>query len=95
MLYLVTNAFHKSTWIYVGERLEGSTTLAPGEKIRVPVGVFALPDPVFTMPPRSVMQQSRTVVSYTQASHGGHFPFYEARDELVTDLRAFILGLSK
>jgi len=92
MLYLVTNAFHKSTWIYVGERLEGSTTLAPGEKIRVPVGVFALPDPVFTMPPRSVMQQSRTVVSYTQASRGGHFPFYEARDELVTDLRTFLLG---
>jgi pimeloyl-ACP methyl ester carboxylesterase len=90
MLYLVTDSFHSSTWIYVGEPLEGSNTLPPGRKIEVPCGIFALPDPVFPMPPRPMMEKSRRVVRYTKASHGGHFPFYEAVDELVADLRAFL-----
>ncbi|KAK5122264.1 hypothetical protein LTR85_004174 [Meristemomyces frigidus] len=94
MLYLVTDSFHSSTWIYVGEGTEGSNTLPPGKRIEVPCGIFALPDPVFPMMPRETAEKSRRVVRYTHASHGGHFPFYEVLDELVADLQGFLADVS-
>ncbi|KAK3112599.1 hypothetical protein LTR53_010949 [Teratosphaeriaceae sp. CCFEE 6253] len=93
MLYLVTNAFHTSIWIYIGEGLEGSNVLPPGASIEVPTAIMALPDPVFPMMPRAMAEKSRRVVRYTRMSHGGHFPFYEVGDELVTDLQDFLREL--
>lgn len=92
MLYLVTDSFHTSTWLYVGEAEEGSNTLPPGERIGVPVSILALPDPVFPMLPRAVAERSHRVVRYEHVDHGGHFPFYEARRELVADLQVFLKG---
>ena len=89
MLYLVTDAFPTSTWIY-GAKLQEETTFPPGRRVAVPTGLAAFPDPVFPMPPRQVAQRSHDVVQYTEMAWGGHFPFYEAPDLLVEDLRNFL-----
>ena len=88
MLYLVTDAFPTSTWIYGAKRHE-AMTLEPGQRVNVPTGLAAFPDPVFPMPPRHVAQQSHNVVQYTDMPFGGHFPFYEAPNLLINDLRDF------
>ena len=88
MLYLVTDAFPTSTWIYGAKRHE-AMTLAPGQRVTTPTGLAAFPDPVFPMPPRQVAQQSHNVVQYTEMPFGGHFPFYEAPNLLIKDLRDF------
>ena len=88
MLYLVTDAFPASTWIYGAKQFE-SATLPSGQRVSVPTGLAAFPDPVFPMPPRAVAQKSHDVVHYTNMPYGGHFPFYEAPDLLIEDLRLF------
>ena len=45
------------------------------------------------MPPQAVAEKSHHVVRYVDMPHGGHFPFYEAPDLLVDDLRAFLRQL--
>lgn len=93
MLYLVTDSFGPSTWIYVAEGLEGYQTLPRGSSIDVPVALAAYRDPVFPMPPREVASLSHSVVRYTTMPTGGHFPFYEDPGALVDDLRDFARGL--
>jgi pimeloyl-ACP methyl ester carboxylesterase len=88
MLYLVTDAFPTSTWIYGAKRRE-EMTLPPGRKVTVPTGLAAFPDPVFPMPPLDISQKSHNVVQYTEMPRGGHFPLYEAPDLLIGDLRRF------
>jgi pimeloyl-ACP methyl ester carboxylesterase len=88
MLYLVTDAFLTSTWIYGAKRQE-EMTLPPGRRVTVPTGLAAFPDPVFPMPSRQIAQRSHDVVQYTEMPFGGHFPFYEAPDLLIDDLRKF------
>ena len=88
MLYLVTDAFPTSIWIYGAKRPE-ERTLPPGQRVTVPTGLAAFPDPVFPMPPRPIAQRSHDVVQYTTMASGGHFPFYETPDLLVDDLRKF------
>ncbi len=94
MLYLVTDSFNPSTWIYVAEGREAYQTLPRGSRIDVPVALAAYPDPVFPMPPRTVAERSHSVVRYTEMPNGGHFPFYEAADPLLDDLRAFARSLA-
>ena len=89
MLYLVTDAFPTSIWIYGAAKRHEITTLPPGQRVNVPTGLAAFPDPVFPMPPRQVAQRSHNVVQYTKMPSGGHFPFYEAPDLLIKDLRDF------
>lgn len=38
-------------------------------------------------------EKSHNVVRYVDMPRGGHFPFYEAPDLLVEDLRSFLLQL--
>jgi pimeloyl-ACP methyl ester carboxylesterase len=88
MLYLVTDAFPTSIWIYGAKRQE-AMTLPPGQTVIVPTGLAAFPDPVFPMPPRQVAQRSHNLVQYTEMPFGGHFPFYEAPELLIEDIRQF------
>ena len=57
--------------------------------------VAAFRDPVFPMPPRAVAEKSHHVVRYGQMPRGGHFPFYEASDLPVDDLRRFAHDLPR
>jgi pimeloyl-ACP methyl ester carboxylesterase len=88
MLYLVTDAFPTSIWIYGGKRKE-EMTIPAGQRVEVPTGLSAFPDPVFPMPPQEVAEKSHRVVYYSKPASGGHFPFYEVPDELVNELRCF------
>lgn len=94
MLYLVTDAFATSIWIYGGKRGE-EMTLPAGQRVEVPTGLSAFPDPVFPMPPREVAEKSHFVVRYSTMTRGGHFPFYEVPEVLVEELRAFSRLLAK
>ena len=88
MLYLVTDAFPTSTWIYGAKRQEEQTVPA-GQRVTVPTALAAFRDPVFPMPPRAVAERSHNVVRYSEMPRGGHFPFYEAPELLIGDLRSF------
>lgn len=88
MLYLVTDGFPTSIWIY-GAKQHEEMTLPRGRRVTVPTALAAFPDPVFPMPPRQIAQRSHDVVQYTDMLSGGHFPFYEVPDLLVNDLREF------
>jgi pimeloyl-ACP methyl ester carboxylesterase len=55
----------------------------------VPTGLAAFPDPVFPMPPRQTARRSHNVVRYTKMPFGGHFPFDEAPELLIKDIRQF------
>ena len=88
MLYLVTDAFPSSTWIY-GAKTHEEATLPRGRRVEVPTALAAFPDPVFPMPPRAMAEKSHNIVRYTTMPEGGHFPFYETPDLLIDDLRAF------
>ena len=88
MVYLVTDTLPTSSWIYGAKRFEAAT-LPPGRRVEVPTALAAFPDPVFPMPPRHMAERSHRVVRYTTMAQGGHFPFYEAPDLLIDDLRAF------
>jgi pimeloyl-ACP methyl ester carboxylesterase len=88
MLYLVTDAFSSSTWIY-GAKQDEEATLPPGQRVRVLTALAAFLDPVFPMPSREAAERSHHITRYTRMPRGGHFPFYEAPGLLIDDLRAF------
>lgn len=90
MLYVATNAFVTATWIYQGEQREGSFRFAPGERVTVPTGVAAFPDPVFPPPPRSYAAKTYHIVHWNDMPAGGHFAALEQPDLFLADLRAFI-----
>lgn len=89
MLYLAPRAFVTSTWMYRGRVLEGSGQFAPGERVRVPAGIAAFPDPVFPPPPRSQVEKTYTVAHWTDMPKGGHFAALEQPDLLLADMRKF------
>lgn len=89
MTYVLDDRFQTSTWIYKGRMDERSEAFPPGTVISVPTGVAAFPDPVFAMPPRSLIAQSYTVVHWTEVPKGGHFAAMENPEAFVADIRAF------
>jgi pimeloyl-ACP methyl ester carboxylesterase len=64
-------------------------TLPAGKRVEVPTGLSGFPDPVFPMPPRAVAERSHNIVHYSTMAVGGHFPFYEAPDALIDEIRIF------
>jgi pimeloyl-ACP methyl ester carboxylesterase len=93
MLYLATDAFPTSTWLYKGRIAEGSGTFPAGARVRVPTGVAAFPDPVFPPPPRSQAEKTYDIVRWTDMAEGGHFAAAERPDAWLADVRAFVAGL--
>lgn len=76
-------------WMYRGRVLEGSATFPAGERIMVPAGVAAFPDPVFSPPPQSHVRKTYNIVHWTQMPVGGHFAALEQPDLLLADMRRF------
>ena len=89
MIYLVTDTFTTSTWIYPAYLMEASATLPAGKRVEAPTAFAAYPDPVFSQPPRSFMARSHNVVRWSQLPRGGHFPAIEVPDLFVQDLQQF------
>jgi len=62
MVYLATDTFTTSTWIYPAYVMEHSATLPAGQRVEVPTAFAAFPDPAFAPPPRAYMERSHRVV---------------------------------
>jgi pimeloyl-ACP methyl ester carboxylesterase len=61
---------------------------APGERIRVPVGIAHFPREVW-MPPRRYVERGYNVTRWTEMPAGGHFAPLEEPDGLAAEIRAF------
>lgn len=90
MLYVAPAAAVTSTWIYHGQRLEGSDRFPAATRIAVPTGVAAFPDPVFLPTPRTFAEKTYPIVHWSQMRRGGHFAAWEEPQLMLADLRAFV-----
>jgi pimeloyl-ACP methyl ester carboxylesterase len=94
MTYVLNDRFQTSTWIYKGRLDERSETFPAATFINVPTGIAAFPDPVFAMPPRSLVEQSYRIIHWTDMAKGGHFAAMEAPQAFTTDVQAFARKLA-
>jgi microsomal epoxide hydrolase len=88
MVYLVTGTIDTSFWIYNGFFAEESWALQPGERIELPVGFAAFPDPL-GVPPRESLEKVYSIVHWTDMPVGGHLPMAETPDLFLRDVQQF------
>ena len=90
MIYLVSDTFATSTWLYRGlfEDFSG-TPVPPKSRIEKPVGIAAFPIDLIPFPPRSLVERHLNVAHWTDMAEGGHFAALEKPDLLVADIVAF------
>jgi pimeloyl-ACP methyl ester carboxylesterase len=93
MLYVVSESFPTSIWIYAGYAIEG-TSIPKTLKMSVPYGYVGYPDPLGDCPPRHLVERVRNVISWEIKPTGGHFPYLEDPGGYVSGLRAFVDGLA-
>lgn len=89
MLYILTDTFATSLWLYAGLAMEG-VTIPSGHSMSVPYGYTGYPDPLVVSPPRHLVERVRNLVSWEVKPAGGHFPYLEDPKGYVSDLRKFI-----
>lgn len=91
MLYIVTNSFNSSTWIYYGRREEGGRYLVneDGRRVEVPTACALFPAEMMSWPPRSYFDRMYNITRWTIMPKGGHFACMEVPDIWLEDLRAF------
>ncbi|MCG7505093.1 epoxide hydrolase family protein [Mesorhizobium retamae] len=89
MLYVMTDTFVTSTWLYTASEEEKSKVLPKGRRIEVPTGYASWPDPRHPAPPRSLVERACDLIHWSEQPRGGHFPPTEEPDAFVTDLRAW------
>lgn len=93
MLYVMTNTFVTSTWIYAASEREKNKVLPKGRRIEVPAGYASWPDPRHPAPPRSLVERVCNLVHWSEQPRGGHFPPTEQPEAFVADLRAWARGI--
>ena len=91
MLYWVPNSFCSAIRIYI-ESYEYPWTVRPGQKIKVPTGISALPKDIVPII-RSQAAKYYNVVRFSQFSRGGHFAIHEKAQLLAPDIREFFRPL--
>lgn len=85
MIYLVTDTFGTSTWLYHGLYKEP----VPNDAyVKCPTGVALFPREIATLP-RSLVAKSYNIVQWNEMPRGGHFAALEQPTLFVEDLRAF------
>lgn len=90
MLYLVTNSFSTSTWIYYGRRLEGGRILNyKNKKVSVPTACAIFPKEFLLWPPKGYVERLYNVTQWNKFSHGGHFAAMENPIDFIKDIRKF------
>ena len=93
MLYVLPQTFTTATWIYRGLLEEGSGTMAPGERVEVPVGIANFKGEAFNFPPRRMIELGYNVVRWTDYARGGHFAALETGDVFVKEVQDFCRSL--
>ncbi|UWM80910.1 epoxide hydrolase family protein [Rhizobium sp. SRDI969] len=94
MLYVMTNKFATSTWIYTASEREKSKVLPKGRRIEVPSGYASWPDPRHPAPPRSLVERAFDLVHWSDQPRGGHFAATEEPKAFVADIRAWTHNIS-
>lgn len=91
MMYVVTNSFNSSTWIYYGRREEGGRFLVQddGRTVTVPTGCALYPAEMMSWPPRSYYERMYNITHWEKMSKGGHFAAMEVPEIWLEDVRKF------
>jgi microsomal epoxide hydrolase len=90
MIYLVTDTFGTSTWLYRGLFEDQTGQPVPANaRIEKPVGIANFPVDLIPFPPRSMVERHMNVAHWTDMGEGGHFAAMEKPDRLVGDIRSF------
>lgn len=89
MIYLVTDTFGTSTWLYRGLAEDPGAPLPTGAKIERPVAVAIFPHDFIDWPPRSMVEKQMNVRRWTEMGEGGHFAALERPEKYMADVRAF------
>ena len=91
MVYVVTNSFNSSTWIYYGRREEGGRYLItePNKKVEVPTGCALFPAEMMSWPPRSYFERMYNITRWTKMPKGGHFAAMEVPEIWLKEIREF------
>ena len=91
MIYVLTNTFNTSSWIYFGRREEGGRFFPKDfKKINVPTGIAVFPNEMSEWPPRSYVERIFNIKQWTKMQSGGHFAALEKPNILVKDLQKFV-----
>ena len=95
MIYLVTESFHTSTWLYYGRAHEPELEprVPAGARVEKPVAVANFPFEFIPFPPRTFVERNLNVAQWTDMDRGGHFAALECGDLLVEDVRKFARSL--
>ena len=90
MIYVLSNSFNTSSWIYFGRREEGGRCFPKKfKKIKVPTGIAEFPKEMSEWPPKSYVNRIFNVVRWTKMPRGGHFAALEEPDLLIKDIKSF------
>jgi len=94
MIYITTDTFNSSTWIYYGRREEGGRILGVnGSRVEVPTGVALFPKETLAWPPRKYVERMYNINSWTVMKRGGHFAAMEQPKALMDDMQQFFRNI--
>ena len=95
MIYILTNSFNTSSWIYFGRREEGGRYFPKNfKKIKVPTAIAEFPKEMSGWPPKSYVNRIFNIKRWTKMPKGGHFAALEEPETLATDILEFIKKLN-
>ena len=94
MVYLVTNSFSTSTWIYYGRREEGGRYFPKDfKKINIPTGIAVFPKEMSEWPPKTYVDRIFNVKQWSEMDGGGHFAALEKPNLLTKDILNFFKSI--
>ncbi len=94
MVYLCTDSFSTSTWIYFGRREEGGRFFPNDfKRIEIPTGIAIFPKEMSAWPPKSYIDRIFNVQHWSKMDSGGHFAALEKPELLVRDILDFFKSI--
>jgi pimeloyl-ACP methyl ester carboxylesterase len=87
LLYILTDTFTTSTWMYLGAALEHAGELP--KPLTTPTGYCAWPEPFTAQPEPSTLAKHYNLTHWRQPDRGGHFAPSEQPAAFVADLLAW------
>ena len=94
MIYLCTDSFSTSTWIYFGRREEGGRFFPKDfKRIEIPTGIAIFPKEMSEWPPKSYIDRIFNIQHLTKMDGGGHFAAMEKPKLLIKDILDFFKSI--
>ena len=94
MVYLCTDTFSTSTWIYFGRREEGGRFFPKDfQRIKIPTGIAIFPKEMSEWPPKSYVDRIFNIQHWSRMDSGGHFAALEKPELLVKDILDFFKSI--